>query len=280
MPIFTISIEDYSPLISYSPVPPWRPGKSDGDSLFDKYSDNSFTLSDTNGSTALFSFNGTSVRIYGAKRGNHGDYQVTVDGKDYPPMSGTANESTFESTEVLFTATLDPGLHNVSVVNLGSADPKLQFFDIDFVEWDTFIDGEDGPIVDTVQDTDAAFSYSPVSAWDNNTEHSGFFMGLTGHTSSQSSSFFALSFSGIGVSLFGPIGPDCGNYVVELDGGPGEIFSASNVKFRPQVPLYHAVGLPSGPHSLKVTSLSTSAGAKTLAIDYANVFRHPASESA
>ncbi len=48
-------------------------------------------------------------------------------------MSGTANESTFESTEVLFTATLDPGLHNVSVINLGSADPKLKFFDIDFV---------------------------------------------------------------------------------------------------------------------------------------------------
>jgi len=57
-----------------------------------------------------FTFFGTSVGIYGAKRGNHGPYQVQVDNQQYPVGNGVATPDAFNQT--LFSTNLQKGLHN------------------------------------------------------------------------------------------------------------------------------------------------------------------------
>lgn len=99
MPLLTTTIEDNSPLITYTSN--WQAGSSSSDTLLDqfvhlfsirsfsvlafsrffsfpvRYSASAFTLTFTSGATATFTFNGTAITLYGAKRGNHGTYQVS-----------------------------------------------------------------------------------------------------------------------------------------------------------------------------------------------------------
>ena len=51
---------------------------------------------------AYLSFKGTSVWIYGAKKNNHGEYTIQVDGKKYPPIDGFNDGGLFQ--QVLFSS--------------------------------------------------------------------------------------------------------------------------------------------------------------------------------
>lgn len=79
-----------------------------------------------NGATVTFAFNGTGIQLFGAKRSNHGAYQVTIDGNSFPPGSGAGPD---EFQTLLFTTTsLTPGLHKLVLTN-----QEDKFFDLDFV---------------------------------------------------------------------------------------------------------------------------------------------------
>jgi hypothetical protein len=75
-----------------------------------------------------FYFYGTSVTLYGAKRLNHGAYQVSVDSVVYPAVNGSVPDpGTFQTP--LFSATdLANGYHTVRMANLES-----RYLDLDFV---------------------------------------------------------------------------------------------------------------------------------------------------
>ena len=73
-----------------------------------------------------FTFFGTSVGIYGAKRGNHGPYQVQVDNHQYPVGNGVATPDAFNQT--LFSTNLQKGLHTVTLTNAANA-----YVDVDYV---------------------------------------------------------------------------------------------------------------------------------------------------
>jgi hypothetical protein len=86
-------------------------------------------LTRINGGTASLSFNGTGITILGAKRANHGQYQVRVDGATSPPQNGSLEVEQFQT--VLFeTHNLAQGKHDVSIINMT---PNNQFLDIDLV---------------------------------------------------------------------------------------------------------------------------------------------------
>jgi hypothetical protein len=144
-----ITIEDNSPIISYSAG--WRAGHSLDDKLANlwiifsivfvntqdllptssppwyRYSQSSFTATTVDGASAIFTFNGTDVEIFGARRENHGSYHVKLDNTSYPPFSGNASPATFQ--QPLFTASnLNQGAHTVTLTNQGNT-----FLDIDFV---------------------------------------------------------------------------------------------------------------------------------------------------
>lgn len=73
-----------------------------------------------------FSFYGSSVTVYGAKRGNHGSYDATVDHSGSLPFNGKANPDQFNAT--LFTSSMNLGVHNLTITNGDDT-----FFDVDYV---------------------------------------------------------------------------------------------------------------------------------------------------
>jgi hypothetical protein len=96
--------------------------------IVNRYSGSSYSYTNSTGASATFTFNGTSVEIFGSKRANHGLYQVKVDDTEYPPISGNATEPG-EFQQALFSVNdLSFGLHQVTLTNQENA-----FVDIDFV---------------------------------------------------------------------------------------------------------------------------------------------------
>lgn len=73
-----------------------------------------------------FHFYGSFVGVYGAKRINHGNYQVAIDGNTSPPLNGEADPPEFNQT--LYSQGLALGLHNMTVTNEANS-----FLDIDYV---------------------------------------------------------------------------------------------------------------------------------------------------
>ncbi|KAK0476653.1 hypothetical protein IW261DRAFT_1489438 [Armillaria novae-zelandiae] len=266
MPSFTAMIQDYSPLISYDSH--WFSGSSN-DNRLDRYSDNSMMVTNVTGASATFRFNGTSVNVYGAKRSNHGSYQVTLDGRTSPAETGF-NDTGIYQTLLFSSITLEQSFHELIVTNEGADDRP--FLDIDFITWQISIGSVDESlVVNTVQDTDPSFIYSPPSAWSSSPEHSEFYFGSTGHSSVESGSVLTYSFSGEGVSLYGPVGPGYAAFSVQLDDSPSVNSTAIRKSFVPQVLLYHADGLGSGQHVLKMM-MQPSDDDQELAVDFANVY--------
>lgn len=56
------------------------------------YANGTFTLTGDAGATMKFSFFGTGVWIWGAKRPNHGYFTVTIDGKKSDLISGRRSD--------------------------------------------------------------------------------------------------------------------------------------------------------------------------------------------
>jgi hypothetical protein len=214
-----------------------------------------------------FRFFGTSIGVFGAKRSNHGDYDVQIDGTSYPTFNGQSPTSEFNQS--LFSSNMDLGLHNLTIINEGST-----FFDIDYVTFETNIGNDDEDlIVNTFKDTHPSFTYTPSSAW-TTPALVGTFQGGSGHATSQPSSQATFTFQGDAVALYGPVGPNSTlAYSVQVDGGSPSLFSANKQFYRPQQMLFYTGNLGAGQHSLQIQLSSTSSG--EFAIDYANVYTTP-----
>lgn len=76
-----------------------------------------------------FEFNGTFIGIYGAKRPDHGLYQVKLDGHLFPTMNAVSSTPLFNQT--LFNLTVPDGHHKVTLINAGST-----ALDVDYVSDD------------------------------------------------------------------------------------------------------------------------------------------------
>ena len=92
-----------------------------------RYTESSFTLTQTSGSTMNLAFNGTGVSLVGAMRGNHGLYTVTVDGTQSASMNGSASTNLFNQT-LFEDNSLQNGTHTLVLENQQS-----DFVDIDYV---------------------------------------------------------------------------------------------------------------------------------------------------
>jgi hypothetical protein len=85
-------------------------------------------VTQSDGASATFAFNGTGVQIFGARRQNHGNFQINLDGKLLPPTSGSAPDPGVFQDALFNTTTLSQGFHTVKIINSGTT-----FLDIDFV---------------------------------------------------------------------------------------------------------------------------------------------------
>lgn len=77
------------------------------------------------------------------------------------------------------------------------------------------------------------------------------------------------------MALFGPVGPNCAPYSVQLDKETPEYYSANYRVYRPQNPLYRANNLGTGEHTVRITSQAAPNSALTFAIDYAQIYSTP-----
>ena len=96
------------------------------------YSDSTFTLCTALGASAQFTFNGTGIWIYGAKRPNHNLYNVTLDGGAPQTFNGSA-DNIFQTP--LFSQTdLSNTQHTITLTNAGvDATRTNDYLDVDFV---------------------------------------------------------------------------------------------------------------------------------------------------
>ncbi|KAF7342203.1 hypothetical protein MVEN_01808200 [Mycena venus] len=275
MPTANYTIDDVSPLIQYKPDGAWSAGDPSTDPSGSKYSDGTFTLSTEKGSSASFTFTGNQVWIYGAKRGNHGPYSVTID-KTTSQFDGFSAKDDF--TDLFDSGSLTQGQHTVVITNQ-QKDSKKPFLDIDYIVWST--DSPSDPSKNIQLDDNASqFSYQPSDAWKTNlpSDFLGF-QGDSGHATTNKDASVKLSFSGDTIALFGPVGPTLGTYAVKVDGKDAGTFNANNKNYAAQTALYHGDGLGDGDHTLEVINQPTATGEEYLAIDFAMVAAVPSSSS-
>ncbi|KDR75003.1 hypothetical protein GALMADRAFT_226651 [Galerina marginata CBS 339.88] len=275
MPTLSTTIEDTAPVLIYSGSGggDWFAGTSRNDSFADQYSQSSFMVTQNLRADVSFSFYGTGVQIYGAKRPNHGYYQISIDSTVYPQVNGAVTDDPGTFQTALFSAVaLKNGYHTVRMTNLGTA-----FLDIDFLTWQTPVGKSDEPLLSiTSQDSDDSFKYTPASAWNPSPPNVGMFSGGSGHITTTAGACVEYTFSvSAAVALFGPVGPSGAPYSVQLDGGAPANYSAYKQFYRPQQVLYQAANLGSGKHTVRMVSEAWNNSALTLAIDYAEVFTTP-----
>ncbi|KAF8876705.1 hypothetical protein CPB84DRAFT_384909 [Gymnopilus junonius] len=261
MPLFLTVVKDTSPLLVYSSS--WQAGLSETDGSLDQYTQSSFTDTQVQGSSVTFRFYGSFVGVYGAKRGNHGNYQVSLDGTITPTLNGESNPALFNQT--LFSQGMPLGFHNLTVAN-----KQNSFFDIDYVAFDTTVGLDNEPLViNAYQDSHPAFSYTPPSAWYTAPNNVGTFSGGSGQVCIRH-----IDIPSDAIALYGPVGPNVStSYAVRVDNGSPTTFSASKQFYRPQQILFYAGNLGPGQHTLQVQVGESSTG--EFAIDYANVFSAP-----
>ncbi|KAF7970706.1 hypothetical protein HWV62_23250 [Athelia sp. TMB] len=272
------AFEKLYPMISYQPVDAWSEGNT-SDPYYNKYSDSTFTLSVASGATATFSFNGTAVYLYGAKRGNHGLYNVTLDGMTTTSNGEYPDPGLFQ-TPLFSAANLKNTLHTVTLTNAGTnTNRALDFLDLDFITWTAdFGTSSENASETTIQDTSTQFSYTPTSEWNTNPTYVSDFFGQSGHATTTAGAYTTLTFVGDAVQIFGTVGPQVSPYTVELDGGATATYNATKYANYQQVLLYYADNLGAGSHSVKITNQPSLSG-ESLNINYALVDTVPSVNS-
>ncbi|KAH7874559.1 uncharacterized protein C8R40DRAFT_1106945 [Lentinula edodes] len=249
MASFNLTVEDSSPLISYSPAGAWSDSPAN-DTLLSSYSGSSYHITSTQGATATITFTGIGITIFGGHRQNYGTYQISVDGQTVVASESSAGQDVFQ--QVLGTVSGLSNEKHTAVVTSSSASS----IDIDYVNVQTQI-GETGSQLtkSTVDDSDPSFIYTPASEWSVNDQN--YFMNDTLHYTSSAGASASVTFSGEAVALYGTVSQDHADIQLSLDGqnvtfGAGANGFASTL--HSQILLYYAQGLGSNQHSLVVAA--------------------------
>ncbi|KAK0489636.1 hypothetical protein EDD18DRAFT_1359521 [Armillaria luteobubalina] len=275
--MFNTTIDDWSPLITYSPAGYWA--QSFYADFWEIVHENI-----ESGASASFTFNGTGIHIFGvtSKRVG-GSYTVNLDGMIPTVVDATAlSASPRENQWVLFNITgLQQTHHTVTVTN---ADASIY---IDYIcWWWTLGSGESEKELppEKNEDTDSQFFWHPADAWKNPPSNHSQFYNETRQQRHQSITLSQVhsntrirlgdlrSLPGDAVFIFGTSGPQHGNYTVWLDGMSSWTFSANRNTYETNVTLFQANNLGNGVHTL---SLVNGDGGGLLEIDYALSYTDP-----
>ncbi|KAI0074643.1 hypothetical protein K474DRAFT_1516490 [Panus rudis PR-1116 ss-1] len=210
MAAFNVSLDDSSPLITYSPLGAWFDTPSN-DTQASSYNSQSLHTTSSQGASAIFVFNGTGVWLFGGLRSNYGPYSFSVDGKVI--TTGTSKNDVFQANQLLGgKSDLEMGEHT-AVLRCESGAP----IDLDNIIFQTQVSHASGPVnANTVQDNASNITYSPSDAW---TESKGdiFSGGTVRHTDKEAATA-SMKFTGDAVAVYGGSSFDHGEYIVDIDG--------------------------------------------------------------
>ncbi|KAJ7187954.1 hypothetical protein C8R46DRAFT_1053165 [Mycena filopes] len=245
MASYNLTIEDGSPLISYSPSGAWEDA-SNADTAGLPYSGNSLHSTTARGATATVNFNGTGIEFYGGFQPSYGTYTLAVDGQTV--TTGTATNTGVEVQRLLGSVSgLANGPHTAVLTSTGVG------MDLDFVNLSTQVGAVGSTTTSTVFD-DASSAITYAGNWD--TANTDTYLNSTLHYSQDPGSAASLSFSGSGVAVYGTVAPDHANVQVSIDGKTTmvNVQSSSIVASHAQTLLYYANDLDASQHMLIITN--------------------------
>ncbi|KAG9220515.1 hypothetical protein CCMSSC00406_0003971 [Pleurotus cornucopiae] len=246
-----ITLNNNSPLIDYQPPAGWGEGDGTGDPFAVRYSRNgTVNFTSLPGASASMSFHGTGIWIFGAKRSNHGRYNVTLDDSVSEADGFASNPELFQT--VLFSATnLKHEKHTITIRNDPTND-NAPFLDIDFITFETETTDSSSLSV-KVENTASSFAFSPESAWKPLSFEEENSVQTARLTSVQEASM-TLAFTGNAIALYGIVGPSSGLYSVQVDGQPSTnaTFNATSKVYTTDSLLFHANDLGPGNHTLRM----------------------------
>ncbi|KAJ7636781.1 hypothetical protein FB45DRAFT_828945 [Roridomyces roridus] len=278
------TIDDISPLIQYAGD--WRQSTPASDPEISQYLNTTFTTCNTAGSSATFTFNGTAIWIFGAKRPNHGQYRqvsncvveggsivigfsVSLD-STVTILHGHADPPIYQTP--IFTATnLADTTHTIIITNQ-QVNASRSYLDLDFITW-TSTPRKGGKQTTTLHSSESDFSYAPQAAWSTNSTASS--------TSSDQASVlltFMVAWAARWGVPYSTVGPDSGAYTVSIDNGQPSTSNANKLNTTNQVPLFFASALGPGNHTLNITNTPRQGG-QVLGIDYAVAARADAASA-
>lgn len=254
MASFNVSLEDSSPLISYSPAEAWT-DSPENDPLVQSYSASSLHATSAQGATATITFNGTGIWFFGGRRPEYGSYTLSIDGQT--TSNGDANAAVPVFDQLLAGASnLGAGMHTAVLTNTGSESG----LDLDSVVFETAI-GSSGQSISnqTIDDAQPQITFS--SDWKANTGAE--YMQNTLHFTQNGGATASMTFSGEAVAIYGTVSPDHSDFSVAIDGktttsgaGGGGLARVLHA----QTLLYFASGLGHGQHNLLLTANPELAG--------------------
>ncbi|KAJ7636381.1 hypothetical protein FB45DRAFT_864430 [Roridomyces roridus] len=211
-----VIVDDHDSRVHYSPSTGWT-GRGD----VQQFMQTTSAAVHSGSETATFSFNGTSVIVYGklAPTGTGAVMAFSVDGS--PPASFTAPPTSVDSEfvvhhQILFTADALPhGTHNLTMTQTsGDGQIFLDFFLLDTTS----------PAVGDmlfIDDSDPVLDYSP--GWVAQPSSDEFFQN-TGRSCDTDECTVSLSFNGTSFSIFGALSasqaPAAWSAFISIDGSP------------------------------------------------------------
>ncbi|EPQ51440.1 hypothetical protein GLOTRDRAFT_140897 [Gloeophyllum trabeum ATCC 11539] len=227
-----------------------------------------FTLTTTYAASATFSFNGTGVTIFGAKRQNHGFFNITLDGTFISTNNGSSGALDGIWGPLFSSGPLEDGWHTIVVVNSGSGTAQ-GYFDLDYIGFNTSVTTD----TQRVQDTHPSFSYRG-SGWSTAVANAAQYNGTNGHMTCDPGDSVTYTFQGDAwcrdsVQVYGALAPAMGSYSVSLDGGESALYDGKQAIFYGNTMLYAASALPSGRHDVTLTNVGDPSNSTCLSIDYA-----------
>jgi hypothetical protein len=238
-----LTVEDSSPLITYSPSGAWRDALPlDTGGL--AYSGGNFHSTATPGASATINFTGTGISFFGGNRPDYGDFTITVDGNVV--TTARASSPGLEINQLLGSASgLTNGPHTAVLTNTGPA------LDIDHIELQL---GAPGSTTTTTvfDDADPAVLY----AGDWGTVVNQIHQNSTLHYTQAPGAAASLKFSGNGVAVYGTISPDHADLQFTIDGKMTQVKGGSDyvTTLHPKTLLYYANDLDSSEHTLIFTN--------------------------
>ncbi|KAH6914483.1 hypothetical protein BKA70DRAFT_1369749 [Coprinopsis sp. MPI-PUGE-AT-0042] len=210
MPNVTVFVEDYSPLLIYGDG--WSPGTA-GDSSLASYSDSSYMTTQDRGELVSFVFTGLKVQLFGAKRPDYGQYEITANDTPYPARNAS-NETAVFQTSLWSFDWLNITSRTIKMINAGNN----KAIDLDFVTWIFPLGDDDEEVItSTFEDTHPSFKYDSNTTWAPTTSNVARYSGGSVHVSSTAGSSFEFTFEGDAISLYGPVGPTGAPYTVTVD---------------------------------------------------------------
>ncbi|KAB5593173.1 hypothetical protein CTheo_3403 [Ceratobasidium theobromae] len=236
------------------------------------YNDQTYHTTQLGGATATVRFMGTEVRIFGAKRPDHGFYNVSIDGgtpeqyDGYAPVQPDGKDGLFQV--MLFERTgMEDAEHTLVLTNVVNGNRSV--VDIDFIRFT-----RSTPLqFDSQFFESQRFNFDPLEDWTMSRTAAGY-RGGTSHWTTSNGAAAALKFDGSEVFLYAGVGPRHGMYKVQVDGLPEATLNGTAPVLHTRTLLYALRGLEPGPHQMVVTNLE---GGKIFDIDYAEVVPHPKS---